>query len=129
MNITVFELQQLAEEYDRDLINFRLTGNVEHLVGFVAAAVTIAQPKENDSRLSEFKDNLTDNEYSALYHIRKEIGVEGNISVVKMIQKTNHSRPVFTSLLAKLEKYSVAEVKNQGVKGTYIKFLYDLGEN
>jgi hypothetical protein len=58
----------------------------------------------------------------ALAGIRDEIGNEGYVSVVKMIQKTNISRPVFTSLLSKLQTFKVAVVENKGVKGTYIKF-------
>jgi GTP-sensing pleiotropic transcriptional regulator CodY len=39
-----------------------------------------------------------------------------------MTNKYIISRPVYTKLLDKLEKYKLAEVIKQGVKGTYIKF-------
>jgi GTP-sensing pleiotropic transcriptional regulator CodY len=70
----------------------------------------------------EFFNALTSNEALAFEAIREEIGFSGNISVVKMIQKTNLSRPVWTSLLQKMEKFGIAQIKNQGVKGTYIEF-------
>lgn len=68
----------------------------------------------------DFFNALTANEKTAFQAIREEIGFSGNISVVKMIQKTNLSRPVWNSLLQKMEKYDVATIKNQGVKGTNI---------
>jgi GTP-sensing pleiotropic transcriptional regulator CodY len=71
----------------------------------------------------EFFNALTTNETIAFTAIKEEIGLSGNISVVKMIQKTTLSRPVWTSLLQKMEKYNVAIVKSQGVKGTYIEFM------
>jgi GTP-sensing pleiotropic transcriptional regulator CodY len=71
--------------------------------------------------VKDFFNALTENETIAFQSIREEIGFSGNISVVKMIQKTNLSRPVFTSLLQKMEKYGIAEIKSQGVKGTHIE--------
>ena len=37
-----------------------------------------------------------------------------------MIKKYNISRPVWTSLLKKMQEFKVADVVPQGVKGTYI---------
>jgi GTP-sensing pleiotropic transcriptional regulator CodY len=67
---------------------------------------------------------LTNYEEQAFQAIKQEIGSSnGYISIVKMIQKTNLSRPVFTNTLQKMEKFGIAQVKNSGVKGTYIEFL------
>lgn len=71
----------------------------------------------------EFFHHLTDNERCAFDAIWQDIAPEGNISVVRMMQQINLSRPVFTSLLQKMEKYNIAEVTAQGVRGTHIKFL------
>ena len=71
----------------------------------------------------DFFNALTANEKTAFQAIREEIGFSGNISVVKMIQKTDLSRPVWTSLLQKMEKFGIAQVKNQGVKGTNIEIM------
>ena len=76
--------------------------------------------------IDEFYKALTINEKQAFLAIRKEIGSSGNISIVKMIQKTSLSRPVWTSLLAKMEKFGIAQVKNQGVKGTYIEIAKEI---
>jgi GTP-sensing pleiotropic transcriptional regulator CodY len=43
-----------------------------------------------------------------------------------MIQKTNLSRPVFTNLLQKMEKFGIAQIKNCGVKGTYIEIVKEI---
>lgn len=69
-------------------------------------------------------DSLTKTEEKALIFCLEEIGDEGILSISKAIADSGISRPVFTSLLDKLARYKGAEVKNMGVKGTYINF-YD----
>lgn len=68
--------------------------------------------------------SLTKTEEKALIFVLETIGEEGNISISEAINKSGISRPVFTSLFDKLDRYKGAEIKNQGVKGTYINF-YD----
>ena len=120
--IEVLEIMRaLEEEYKEQLREFRLTGDNNYLYDFFCAVMNKIQNINIDKISSDFFTALTDNEKKAFQAIREQIGSEGNFSVVKMIQKTSLSRPVFTSLLVKMEKYQVAEVKNQGVKGTYIK--------
>lgn len=68
--------------------------------------------------------SLTKTEEKALIYVLETIGEEGNISISTAIADSGISRPVFTSLFDKLDKYKGAEIKNQGVKGTYINF-YD----
>lgn len=58
--------------------------------------------------IEDFYKALTDNEKNAFIAIKEEIGLSGNISIVKMIQKTNLSRPVWNSLLTKMEKFGIA---------------------
>lgn len=113
-------LNQVAQHFDSELREFRLTGDLAYLLSFVQAMIAAEQNINFNQIWDDFFNHLTDNENKAFLAIREEINSQGNISIVKMIQKTNLSRPVFTSLLTKMEKYGVAEVKNQGVKGTYI---------
>ena len=68
--------------------------------------------------------SLTKTEEKALIFVLETIGECGNISISEAINKSGISRPVFTSLFDKLDRYKGAEIKNQGVKGTYINF-YD----
>lgn len=120
--MTITKLKVIAQLYEDDLRNFRLSGNIEDLYNFIQAILDETQ--ENPPNYDKFFDALTSHELAAYHSIIDEIGSEeGNISIVKMIQKTNFSRPVFTSLLQKMEKYNVAIVKNQGVKGTHIIFI------
>jgi hypothetical protein len=72
----------------------------------------------------ELFKSLTKTEEKALIYILETIGDEGNISISAAISGSGISRPVFTSLFDKLDRYGGAEIKNQGVKGTYINF-YD----
>lgn len=67
---------------------------------------------------------LTKKEEEALTFVLNTIGDEGNISISEAIKKSKISRPVFTSLFEKLDRYRGAEIRNMGVKGTYINF-YD----
>lgn len=69
-------------------------------------------------------DALTKTEEKALIYILETVGGEGNVSISNAIANSGISRPVFTSLFEKLDRYKGAEIKNQGVKGTYINF-YD----
>ena len=69
-------------------------------------------------------DSLTKTEEKALIFCLEEIGDEGILSISEAIRKSGISRPVFTSMLDKLDRYKGDEIKNMGVKGTYINF-YD----
>ena len=117
--ISYEKLLQISSQYQEELTNFRLTGDVVYLMNFIEAVMCADRLVLTE----EFFNALTINETTAFEAVREEIGLSGNISVVKMIQKTNLSRPVWTSLLQKMEKYGIAIVKNQGVKGTYIEFI------
>lgn len=77
---------------------------------------------EFDAGCSEefFFNQLSHGETRAYENIVAEIGSSGNISISALIKKYNISRPVWTSLLKKMQEFKVAEVVSQGVKGTYI---------
>lgn len=112
----------IAKEYQEDIREFRLDGDIGRLMNFLEAVCGADQLV----LVNDFYKALTDNEKNAFIAIRETIGLSGNISIVKMIQKTNISRPVWTSLLAKMEKFGIAQVKNQGVKGTYIEISKEI---
>ena len=67
--------------------------------------------------------SLSPTEKIALVGIYKTIGLEGDISISKLIKEISASRPVFNSVLAKIKNSGAAMVESRGVKGTYIKFL------
>ena len=120
--ITYDKLSAIAKEYEDELREFRLDGDIGRLMNFLEAVIGA----DRLILVEDFYKALTENEKKAFIAIRETIGFSGNISIVKMIQKTNLSRPVWTSLLAKMEKFGIAQVKNQGVKGTYIEISKEI---
>lgn len=79
---------------------------------------------EETINLSIFLTKLTNAELAAMKAVFAEVSAEGNIVISKMIEKTGISRPVFNNLIVKLKEDKVAEVTNQGAKGTKIKFTH-----
>ena len=79
--------------------------------------------EDKEPKCEEFRNAITATELSALKSIINAVGYEGNFSIVKLIQSSGISRPVFTSINQKLKEFKMAEIENQGVKGTHIKFL------
>lgn len=73
----------------------------------------------------DFEEKLTDLEKQALEIILDNLadGYEGNISISQLTNSSNISRPVFKSVLQKMQDNLIAEVVNKGVKGTYIKIM------
>lgn len=112
----------IAKDHEEDIREFRLDGDIGRLMNFLEAVVGADQL----ILVNDFYKALTANEEQAFLAIREEIGLSGNISIVKMIQKTSLSRPVWTSLLQKMEKFGIAQVKSQGVKGTHIEITKEI---
>lgn len=69
-----------------------------------------------------FLTKLTKAEIAAMRAIFAEVAAEGNITISKIVNQTGISRPVFNNLIVKLKEDKVAEITNQGAKGTKIKF-------
>ena len=92
---------------------------VQHLTKILVQYLEI-----NSGLQEQFFDSLTKTEEKALLYVLETIGTEGNLSISQAVAYSGISRPIFTSLFDKLDRYHGAEIKNQGVKGTYICF-YD----
>ena len=122
--ISYEKLLALAHDYEEDLTEFRLTGKIAILTDFLEAVIGADQL----ILVEDFYKAMTENEKNAFLAIRKEIGLSGNISITKMIQKTNLSRPVWNSLLIKMEKFGIAQIKNQGAKGTHIEISKEIDD-
>ena len=67
--------------------------------------------------------NLTPSEEEAFNELCKRIGREGIVSVSSLSKDTMISRPVYNSLINKLEKAKAVVIKNVGARGTYIKII------
>lgn len=73
---------------------------------------------------SSFIKCLSKTEIEALAAIQNHLVYgTGNISIAKIVDETGISRPVWKNLFTKMEKNNIATVRNEGVKGTYIKML------
>lgn len=114
----------LMGRHEGELREYRLSGDAEYLLPLINHVLS----QDINCLVEDFFKALTENEKIAFQSIREEIDLSGNISVVKMIQKTNISRPVWNSLLQKMEKYGVAQIKNQGVKGTHIEIAKEIND-
>ena len=122
--VTYEKLCTIAQDYAEDIREFRLDGDLGRLMNFIEAVIGADQLV----LVNDFYKALTENEKTAFLAIREEIDLSGNISIVKMIQKTNLSRPVWNSLFAKMEKFGIAQIKNQGVKGTHIEIAKEIND-
>lgn len=72
----------------------------------------------------EFLSQLTTPEQNALKIIMQYLeNGEGIVSVSKLVEKHEYSRPVFKSVLNKMKDMDIAELTNMGVKGTHIKII------
>lgn len=73
----------------------------------------------------DFMNILTDAEKNALDIILDNLndGYQGNISILQLTTSSGISRPVFKNLLQKMKDNLIAEIENQGSKGTYIKII------
>ena len=107
--------------YKDILNNLQYNSYLQNAMDILSKSLRIE--KNEDVNIREFTMDLTNKEKTVLKCIIEEIAQEGNISIVKLIEEIKISRSVFNSLLNKLEQHKIAEVKNQGKRGTYIKFI------
>lgn len=73
----------------------------------------------------DFINILTDAERNALDIVLDNLndGYQGNISILQLTTSSGISRSVFKNLLQKMKDNLIAEIENQGTKGTYIKII------
>lgn len=87
------------------------------------------QINEEKMRSKQMKDLnieklLSKTEQKALIELKNYLPQgEGSISISQLCFDTKISRPVYKSLFQKLKECGLIEIKNQGVNGTYIKFI------
>jgi hypothetical protein len=124
----IFSQLQVSTEKQTDISRYRIVESESPIAADKLAEVLTQILKQsleiNIGVQEELFDSLTKKEIEALVYVLNTIGDEGNISVSEAIKDSKISRPVFSSLFEKLDRYKGAEVKNMGVKGTYINF-YD----
>lgn len=79
----------------------------------------------NNPTMDDLVRVLTKTEFKALKILKTKLtdGI-GSVSVVKLVEETDISRPVWKNLFLKLKDNNAAEITNNGVKGTHIKLLF-----
>jgi GTP-sensing pleiotropic transcriptional regulator CodY len=125
MNYLEQEIEIKLNKFKEQYLN-NLKQNEKLLEEFCQSIEEIFQNKNaagTTNRIRAFLNKLTKTEVIALQAIAAEIGEEGNVSIVQMTEKTNISRPVYTSLFYKMKEDKIAYIDNRGVKGTYIKLI------
>lgn len=91
--------------------------------------IVITKATQDNTKVANVLEFLTDKEKQALKLILSKLNNgEGIISISKLLEESDISRPVFKSTLDKIEKHCLAEISNMGVKGTSIKLLCDFKE-
>lgn len=115
----------ISEGYRQELVDYRLSGDLNILLPFINSCINAQDCLTMNHNIDDFMHSLTATEKTALLYLR-QMDLTLNISVVKLIQSTKISRPVWTALFQKMEKYGIARISNQGVKGTHIELLYDI---
>lgn len=89
--------------------------------------IVITKANQDNIKVVNILEFLTDKEKQALSIILSKLeNGEGTISISKLLEESDISRPVFKSTLNKIEKYYIAEITNMGVKGTNIKLLTNI---
>lgn len=75
--------------------------------------------------LETFVESLTATERKAFNYVQSlmESNNECTLSIVKSVELTGISRPIFKNLFMKMAQDKVAVIENHGVKGTYVKML------
>lgn len=91
-------------------------------IDFIANIINLAS--EEKTKEETFLQDLTMLENKALLSIIKELkDGEYYLSISNLVALYHISRPVYTTLLAKLKEFKIAIVENKGAKGTYINFF------
>jgi hypothetical protein len=117
-----FKLNLSYEQRREAILQFEMADNTEMLAEGLTNLFS-QYLSFRDGVQEQLFTALTKTEEKALIFVLETIGEEGNISISEAINRSGISRPVFTSLFDKLDRYKGAEIKNQGVKGTYINFF------
>lgn len=124
-------LIRINPSYQRAFDNFlyayqhRKNSNfIESYLNLMEQGTHIKDIKDQETSNINIEKLLSKTEQKALLELKNYLPQgEGSISISQLCFDTKISRPVYKSLFQKLKECSLIEIKNQGVNGTYIKFI------
>lgn len=104
--------------------NYEKPSFIKSYLRLMEQGTHIKEIKEQETNNINIEKLLSKTEQKAFSELKNYLPQdEGSISISQLCFDTKISRPVYKSLFQKLKECGLIEIKNQGVNGTYIKFI------
>ena len=104
--------------------NYESSSFIKSYLSLMEQGTHIKEIKEQETSNINIEKLLSKTEQKAFSELKNYLPQdEGSISISQLCFDTKISRPVYKSLFQKLKECGLIEIKNQGVNGTYIKFI------
>ena len=104
--------------------NYESSSFIKSYLRLMEQGTHIKEIKEQETSNVNIEKLLSKTEQKALFELKNYLPQgEGSVSISQLCFDTKISRPVYKSLFQKLKECDLIEIKNQGVNGTYIKFI------
>ena len=104
--------------------NYESSSFIKSYLSLMEKGTHIKEIKEQKTSNINIEKLLSKTEQRALIELKNYLPQgEGSVSISQLCFDTKISRPVYKSLFQKLKECGLIEIKNQGVNGTYIKFI------
>lgn len=104
--------------------NYESSSFIKSYLRLMEQGTHIKEIKEQETSNINIEKLLSKTEQRAFSELKNYLPQgEGSISISQLCFDTKISRPVYKSLFQKLKECGLIEIKNQGVNGTYIKFI------
>lgn len=104
--------------------NYESSSFIKSYLRLMEQGTHIKEIKEQETSNINIEKLLSKTEQKAFSELKNYLPQgEGSVSISQLCFDTKISRPVYKSLFQKLKECNLIEIKNQGVNGTYIKFI------
>ena len=104
--------------------NYESSSFIKSYLRLMEQGTYIKEIKEQETSNINIEKLLSKTEQKAFSELKNYLPQdEGSVSISQLCFDTKISRPVYKSLFQKLKECGLIEIKNQGVNGTYIKFI------
>lgn len=109
--------------------NYESSSFIKSYLRLMEQGTHIKEIKEQETSNVNIEKLLSKTEQKAFSELKNYLPQgEGSVSISQLCFDTKISRPVYKSLFQKLKECGLIEIKNQGVNGTYIKFISEGNE-